>query len=195
MRLHHSRTLALLAILLTGLTSSVAPAPRSVFVCHNVNTDQISIEHQSHSISNLGTESSSPRDLRVSEAPLAERADTIYTQQLTGGWLVRYAVFSLFAPIISSLTTLAKFWARLAVAATIMPNEEFEKSLITFRFGGLRIELCNIHGAVPRVLVSAVANAMLTYTNGGFCGVFNAKTSAPGYLFWVSMFIDNEGSS
>lgn len=60
------------------------------------------------------------------------------------------------------------------------------------------------NSGIPRALVIALANAMVEYTERGFCGMFNARISDRGnvvgrggasaaFRFWITFRIVEEG--
>ncbi len=78
---------------------------------------------------------------------------------------------------------LADFWSRLATQLLDVPDHFFLEQVIQFSLGPLRLELLNAGsgmGGIPRDFVLALANAMVGYTERGFCGIFNARISNMG---------------
>lgn len=188
MRWGSSRLSRLLAscVLILIISIQATPAPRTNAVAINHHTHE---ELQSPALS---FHNSTPPMCGSSDAsdPSPARRSALRTQYLGRNLLVHYVKFDLLARVPVSFLSLAHFWRSLAYEAMSTPDNRFNQASILFRWGGLRMEMLNIEGSVPKEFVLAVANVMSAYTARGFCGLFNARISTPGQVVWVTMTVD-----
>ena len=79
---------------------------------------------------------------------------------------------------------LTNFWLQLGSVVISAPDHVFLEDFMDFNWGRLRMEVFNTgHGThgIPREFVLALADAMVAYTQRGFCGIFNARVSSRGF--------------
>ena len=95
---------------------------------------------------------------------------------------------------------LAEFWFKLGQQLVDTPDHFFLENALNFESGPLRLQLFNASGGssgIPRAVVMALANAMVGYTERGFCGTFNARISnggaGAGIKLWITFRIVEEG--
>lgn len=98
---------------------------------------------------------------------------------------------------------LAEFWFRLGQQLVDTPDNFFLEKALNFESGPLRLQLFSAGGSsggIPRAIVMALANAMVGYTERGFCGTFNARISHrgdgvadAGIKLWITFRIVEEG--
>ena len=98
-------------------------------------------------------------------------------------------------------SSLANFWFQLGLQLVDTPDNYFSQRALIFESGPLKLQLFNASpdsGGIPRALVIALANAMVGYTERGFCGTFNARISDRGnggggasaaLKFWITFRI------
>lgn len=189
MLFHLSRILTLLfALRLIGARPHTSLSPHTSSIDSPKSAGQIIDEYYPTVPSIIETGGSLPSRLQEPSATrLAKRR--INTQNLPGGWLLRYHVFRSFAstPFLNAI--LSDFWTSLALQAITTPGAQFNTPSIMYSIGDLRMVILNPLGTVPRDTVIGIAHAMLVYTGRGFCGFFNAKLTAPGQELWVSFSV------
>ena len=79
---------------------------------------------------------------------------------------------------------LENFWLQLGTLVDSAPDHIFLKDFMQFTWGPLRLEVFNTGrgtAGIPREFVLALANAMVAYTQRGFCGMFHARVSTRGF--------------
>ena len=147
--------------------------------------------HGAHLLPVVHPELLMPRYPGLVEDQIAKRYKTHQALEMINGWTVQYVTFKATTRASRSSAKLAYFWTYLLANALTAPEYTFNKQWVVFREGRLCLELFNLDGPVPKEIVTELANAMITYTARGFCGLFNARISAPGHTVWASVYVED----
>ena len=174
---------------MTSQTVHTTPTSESVIIGDKKATFEVAGYHKARSLSVASPELLLPRYPAPAADSIVKRHKTFNALKFINGWTVHYRTFRATARASRSFSNLAYFWAYLLAKALSTPDSAFDKSWVTFEQNQLYLELFNLDGPIPKEVVTELATVMMTYTARGFCGLFNAKISAPGYTIWASMYI------
>ncbi|CAF9933841.1 MAG: hypothetical protein HETSPECPRED_009019 [Heterodermia speciosa] len=121
-------------------------------------------------IESVGVADISPSKLG---APISKRDEWI--TNLGNGWASYVQTWESYIPVHLAAWTLAKFYSMIADRAQGGPQNLGNPSLfMAFEWNDLRLEFSSDAGTIPWELVAAFAARMVSRTQAGFTGQFNA---------------------